>query len=126
MVKAIQEQQQEIEVLKNLVNELISTNKANDPLKTAGEVKEGFILRQNTPNPFNKTTTINAVVPENIQQAKIVVYNLQGLELERYNIDKRGNVAVEIAGGRFPSGMYLYALIADNKVIDTKKMILTR
>lgn len=126
LVKAIQEQQQEIEVLKNLVNELISTNKANDLLKTAGEVKEGFILRQNTPNPFNQTTTINAVVPENIQQAKIVVYNLQGLELERYNIGKRGNVAVEIAGGRFPSGMYLYALIADDKVIDTKKMILTR
>ena len=86
----------------------------------------GFALYQNVPNPFDKTTTIKAMIPENIQQAKIIVYNLQGLELEQYDINSRGHVAVEISGGRFPSGMYLYALLADDRLIDTKKMILTK
>ena len=84
------------------------------------------MLYQNTPNPFDKTTNISAMVPEHVQQAKIVIYNLNGLELESYPVNERGSISVDISGGRFPSGMYIYALIADGRVIDTKKMILTR
>ena len=36
----------------------------------------------------------------------------------------KGNVIVP--GSEFNAGMYLYALIADGKVIDTKRMILTK
>ena len=84
------------------------------------------VLQQNIPNPFNIATTIEALVPEHIQHARITVYNLNGLELESYDINTRGKVSVKIAAGRFPSGMYVYALLADNRLIDTKKMILTR
>ena len=67
-----------------------------------------------------------AEIPTSVQEAKIVIYNLNGLELESYDIHGRGPVTVAVSGGRFPSGMYLYALIADDRVIDTKKMILTK
>lgn len=137
LVKGMQEQQQLIEVLQQQNKVLqqriealenANTDKTNSNLqsKTTDNAIEGFVLNQNIPNPFDKTTTIKAVVPQEVQQAKIVVYNLNGLELESYAVATRGNISVEISGSRFPSGMYLYALVADGRVIDTKKMLLTK
>ena len=137
LVKAIQEQQQSIEArqkhietLQQRIEALQNANidKAMNNLQNKGtdSAIEGFSLHQNIPNPFDRNTIITAVVPQNVQQAKIVIYNLNGLELERYAINRRGNVSVEIAASRFPSGMYLYALLADDRVITTRKMILTK
>ena len=134
LVKAIQEQQQSIEArqkhIETLQQRIEALQNANTTKnlqnKGTDSVIEGFSLHQNIPNPFDRSTTINAIVPQNVQQAKIVIYNLNGLELERYDINRRGNVSVEIAASRFPSGMYLYALLADDCIMDTKKMILTK
>ena len=123
--------EEEPEILENTDNQdtnseaADSQNQAQSP-KTTQNTTENPALYQNVPNPFNTTTIINAVVPEGMQQAKIIVYNLQGLELENYDINSRGKVTVEISASHFPAGMYLYALFADGQVIDTKKMILTR
>lgn len=38
----------------------------------------------------------------------------------------RGEASITIDGGSLNAGMYLYALIADGKVVDTKRMILTK
>ena len=137
LTKAVQElsalveaQQQENNILKerieSLENVIANTDKETGNLQSKGITHsiEGFALHQNTPNPFNQTTTINAVVPETVQQAKIIVYNLQGLELESYALNHRGNISVEISGGSLPAGIYLYSLMADGMLIDTKKMVL--
>ncbi|MCB0375616.1 MAG: tail fiber domain-containing protein, partial [Sinomicrobium sp.] len=133
LVKGMQEQQEIIEALQQRIEALESLIAANGTsLPADGSVQtkttdiEGFVLYQNIPNPFDKTTTITAVIPEGVSHAKIIIYNLLGLELESYDINDRGNVTVEISGGRFPSGMYLYALLAAGQVIDTKKMILNK
>ena len=90
------------------------------------DTHNGFALYQNAPNPFEKTTTINAIVPETVQQAKLVVYTLQGIELKSYAITARGHVSVELSGGHFPQGIYVYALVADSRILDTGKMIVTK
>lgn len=42
-------------------------------------------------------------------------------------VRSRGNeVTVDITAGELSAGMYLYALIADGEIIDTKRMILTK
>ncbi|MEM9686688.1 MAG: tail fiber domain-containing protein, partial [Bacteroidota bacterium] len=125
LVRAMQEQQQSIETQQKHIETLqqhietlenVSTDNTTESFqnKSADSTIEGFSLHQNTPNPFNRSTTITAIVPRNVQQAKIVIYNLNGLELERYDINRRGNVSVEISAARFPSGTYLYALLADD------------
>ncbi len=117
---------QELETLKNAVyGATVKTAGSKSSGEETQLIAEGFALYQNVPNPFDRTTVIGAQLPESVQQAKIVVYNLQGLELASYPLQERGKVSVEISGGRLPSGMYLYALVADGQVIDTKKMILT-
>ncbi len=51
---------------------------------------------------------------------------MNGTQLKRYPITERGKGNVIIQGSEFVAGMYLYALIADGKVIDTKRMIFNK
>lgn len=132
-VVAVQQQQnetlrQEVEALKMAVYGTSKTLGTNaETMLNAGNtgLSQGFALYQNTPNPFHKTTTIRARVPQGVQQASILIYNLQGMELANYPLVERGEISLEISAGRFSSGMYLYTLLADGQTLDTKKMILT-
>ena len=45
--------------------------------------------------------------------------------LKKIEIHQTGEGSVAINGSQLITGIYLYALIIDNQVIDTKKMILT-
>lgn len=83
-------------------------------------------LYQNEPNPFTERTIIRVDIAENITNANLYVYNMNGEQISEYPITERGETSVTINGGSLNAGMYFYALIADGKVIDTKRMILTK
>ncbi len=83
-------------------------------------------LYQNTPNPFNTATTIRFALPYEMVQADLYIYNLQGEQIRRIEIAERGESKVTIQGSELSAGMYIYALIADGKEIDSKRMILTK
>jgi hypothetical protein len=82
-------------------------------------------LSQNAPNPFNQNTTIGYYIPANVGKAVLYVYNLQGVQIKSIPIYDRGNGSVVISGNSLAAGMYIYSLITDGNVIDTKRMILT-
>jgi len=65
-------------------------------------------------------------IPKTIRNASIYVYDMNGTQLKGYQIMERGKGETIIQGSEFAAGMYLYALITDGKVIDTKRMILTK
>ncbi|MEO1259191.1 MAG: tail fiber domain-containing protein [Bacteroidota bacterium] len=82
-------------------------------------------LDQNAPNPFNSVTTIRYYLPEAVQTASLVVYDLQGKQLKKFDIAGHGNGTVTIDANELQSGMYLYSLMIDGKASSTLKMILT-
>ena len=41
-------------------------------------------------------------------------------------VSDRGDAAVKIMGNELGAGIYLYVLMVDGKLVDTKKMILTQ
>ena len=82
-------------------------------------------LFQNNPNPFDSETEIKMTLPENVGHAPIMIYNLEGKQMKNIHVSDRGDVSVKILGNELSAGMYLYSLIADGKIVDTKKMILT-
>lgn len=82
-------------------------------------------LKQNRPNPFNTTTTIECSVPQSVASAFICVYDLQGKQVHRIDIRERGEVANVIDASSLAPGMYIYSLIADGAEIDSKRMIIT-
>lgn len=84
------------------------------------------MLKQNNPNPFTENTVIEYVLPETVQSANLYIYDMNGTQIEQIALTERGESSVTVNGGQFTAGMYLYSLIADGKVIDTKRMILTK
>ena len=83
-------------------------------------------LYQNEPNPFTESTVVRCDVSEDVVKADLYIYNMNGDQIAEYAVTDRGATSVTIDGGSLNAGMYLYALIADGKVIDTKRMILTK
>ncbi len=82
-------------------------------------------LAQNSPNPFNAETIIAYSLPETVAVAHIYIYNMQGAQIAKYELEDRGNASITVSAEQLAPGMYIYALIADGQEIDTKRMILT-
>ena len=66
------------------------------------------------------------ILPEAVTSARVIVYNLEGKQLKELNVKARGSASVTIMGNELSAGMYIYALIADGKVVGSKRMILTK
>lgn len=132
LLQAIKEQQVIIANLQSEFQELKGSSE-NTTLKSSTiateypDLQKNTIseLYQNTPNPFSQSTTIKYYLKTNIQKATIYIYDMNGTQLKSIELHKTGKGSVQINGGEFHAGIYLYALIADGKVIDTKKMVLT-
>jgi hypothetical protein len=59
------------------------------------------------------------------KNANLYIYDLQGKQIKNEMIFERGEGELIIKGSTLIPGMYHYTLITDNKVVDTKTMILT-
>jgi len=106
---------QEIETLKVTNRNTIITNKD----KSFGE------LYQNCPNPFDESTAIKFRLSNDINSAAIYLFDLQGNQIKSFSINNT-NESVEIKASELQPGMYLYSLVANGKVLDTKTLILAK
>lgn len=86
---------------------------------------DGATLYQNAPNPFSETTTIRLSLPDAAQEAALMVTNLEGRQLFAQRISERGDTQVDISAKQLPAGLYLYTLVVDGTLVDTKKMLIT-
>ena len=83
-------------------------------------------LYQNAPNPWNSETIIRYNLPQSVASAMIYVYDMQGAQVKSVPASGRGESQVTLTARDLKAGMYIYALVADGKLIDSKKMILTQ
>ena len=88
--------------------------------------ENSIILNQNDPNPFAEQTRISFNVPTDVMEAKIIFFDNSGHILQTVKINERGAGQINVYGEKLSSGIYSYTLIADGKVIDTKKMLVTK
>lgn len=119
----IEKLEKENETLKN-TSPTLSKAIASGLIDNADSPNNG-ILYQNNPNPFSESTQIKYFLPNTVNTASLCIYNLQGKQLKQLNISERGNGSKTITASEFSAGIYLYALIADGKEINVKRMILT-
>ena len=87
--------------------------------------EDKIVLLQNRPNPFKSSTEIRCHLPQEVSEAFICIYDLNGRQQMRLDIRDRGDVAVTVSGNALQPGMYIYSLIADGQEADSKRMILT-
>ena len=101
----------------------------NQPQTTNNQIdielsdKDVIVLTQNVPNPFAEQTTIAYNVPSTVLKAQIIFYNAMGQIIETVDIKTRGKGKLNVFASDLSSGLYHYTLVADGKVVDSKKMV---
>ncbi|WP_294745581.1 T9SS type A sorting domain-containing protein [uncultured Prevotella sp.] len=126
LIKTIQEMQQEIEILQTLVPE---ASRYNDNMNTASAYRQkslfhDAVLFQNSPNPFSNSTTIRFKLPDDVQNAYICIFNMNGSLKKKIPVDSSMD-SISVNSYDLGSGMYLYSLIIGGQEVDTKKMIIS-
>lgn len=79
-------------------------------------------LYQNMPNPFHAETCIRFRLPEGCDNAYIQIVSVSGEVVKKIPVEL-GTDEVILHDLDLPSGMYLYSLYADGKLIGTNKMV---
>ena len=79
----------------------------------------------NTPNPFKQETHIRYALTNNVQNAQLCIYNLNGEQIACHHLSDRGQNDFTLRAGSLRPGIYLYSLIADGQVVDTHRMVVT-
>jgi hypothetical protein len=138
LVKAVQqmdkndgEQKQEIALLKQQLQEqkqLISELQQKNNVTGVGQINsdlQGFSMSQNEPNPFTHETVINYTLPQSITSAYLAVYDLTGKQITTLTLDQKGASSITITSQKLAAGIYIYSIVADGKVMDSKRMIVT-
>ena len=128
LMQAIKELNAKVEMLsgKGSVQLAQSTGTASmsDELLSSDDEKPS--MDQNVPNPFTEKTDIAIYLPESVKAATLYIYDLSGKQLEQHAVEGRGDTVMTIHAERMDAGMYVYSLIADKKVVTTRKMIVVK
>ena len=91
----------------------VDRNKAN----------QGKSLLEVYPNPAIYQTTIKYSLPSKYNNAEIAIIGISGQEFKRYEVDRSFSELL-IETGDIAPGTYLYSLIVDGVVLESKKIIL--
>lgn len=111
------------------ITELESRLARIEGLLSASETRSQPVLNEtlgidgNRPNPFSRNTTVVFTVPENVKNANLLIFNVQGKELQRIPVSGRGQNTIELQLGNVSDGQYFYSIEADGKRSETRMMI---
>ena len=125
MLQSIKELKAQVDEMRNPSTRKVQTvgERTSDIESTISDVAG---MDQNVPNPFSGKTDIAIYLPETVRTATLYIYDLSGKQVEQHVIEGRGDTLMTIHADRMDAGMYIYSLIADNKVVATKRMIVVK
>ena len=91
---------------------------SDDPLPTS------YRLEGNYPNPFNPSTTIRYALPATVD-VRIDVYNVLGQKVTTLFSGRQtaGVHDVTVAAGDWPTGVYIYQVVTEDKVMTGTMML---
>ena len=131
LVSSIQEQQQIIES-QNAIIEDIRTQmyKMQDTLHQLVLRRDSLAtatnshLDQNIPNPFDEGTNIGYYISTDATIATLYIFNMSGILIDAVNITQFGTGSIDFDGTLLPEGMYVYTLVVDGNIADSKRMMI--
>lgn len=112
----------QIDELKNEIKELKELLKQNKMSVDMSSEAQEAKLYQNAPNPGKGETIIKYYLPRDTKNASIEIYNASGQMMKTISLKEKGNGSINLSGMR--GGSYVYSLIADGKITDSKKMLI--
>lgn len=130
LIKAVQEQQQQIDKLEQENND-IKNQLAELKALVTGHTGPGstsmsdVVLEQNTPNPFDRSTSIKYAIPSGFQNAQLLITDNSGRTIKTIALTAASGVA-HLDGNLVSSGSYNYSLVIDGIITMTKKMVVAK
>ena len=121
LIRAIQELKAELDAVKGIDTE----RRAPSITGVSAAKSDANLLYQNTPNPFKEQTIIRFSLADNVQDASICFFDMTGKTIKKLPISS-GMESVSIGGYELGEGMFLYSLIINGQVIDTKRMVISK
>lgn len=83
---------------------------------------QGSYLQQNTPNPFSTETIIRFNISDKFNNAFIGIYDLNGKQVKRIPI-QTSEMQITVPAHVLSPGTFIYNLVVDGQIIDSKKMV---
>ncbi|MDR1718813.1 MAG: tail fiber domain-containing protein [Dysgonamonadaceae bacterium] len=120
LIQSVKELKAEVDRLAETL--ALRSASATDAL--SGDLQQA-VLYQNAPNPFSEQTEIKFQLPDNVLNAAVYIFNMQGALIKQIPVGNK-QTSVVIYGSELQVGMYLYSLIVNGKEVDTKRMILSK
>jgi hypothetical protein len=62
----------------------------------------------------------------NVSNSFIGVYYLTGKQIATFPINGNGSSAIKITSENLAAGIYIYSIVADGKIVDSKRMIVAQ
>jgi hypothetical protein len=81
------------------------------------------VLEQNVPNPFAEQTVINYFLPDDVEKAQMLFYNIQGKLIQAIDLTQKGKGSITVFAQDLSRGIYTYTLVADGAILKSNKMI---
>jgi hypothetical protein len=125
LVKAVHEQQKEIEELKELVTKLSSGATTNNTSNTTIPLSNAY-LEQNYPNPHSGNTLVRYHLPASTNNARIVISDMKGQVIKSIDLNSRGDGQLTLDAATLAAGTYNYSLWIGGKEVDSKRMVVVR
>ena len=128
LLQSIKEQQKMIIQLQEQLNSINVISKEeiqNRITKNDAFLSSENSLNQNAPNPFSQKTIISYYLNEETKNARICLYDMNGTQIRSINVNGFGQGNIVIDAKQLKAGIYLYSLIVDGNLVDTKRMVLT-
>jgi len=108
------------------IDQILTTLKNKKNADEQIPLPKEYVINLCYPNPFNPTTTINYQLGKN-SQVEISIYDINGKKVETLikAYQNIGSYSVEWNASQYPSGIYIYKIIAD-EFVDVNKILLLK
>ena len=123
LISAIQEQDKTIQQQQQMIDALINKQSNTTGINQITNQMEGFALEQNIPNPFSSETVIKYTLPQQVNTANLIVYDLTGKQVASFPVTEKGASSITITSEKLAAGIYIYSIVADGKIVDSKRMV---
>ena len=122
----IENQNERIELLEKRISETNFSNSSKRMKNKSDSNKNGSILYNNHPNPFNDSTVIKYEIDESDVNSDVSlnIYNQSGVLVTSISLEKTpGKGEVSISKKDIGKGIFIYSLSIDGVITDSKTMI---
>ena len=99
---------------------------ANPDVSVASTAKTQPLSVDIYPNPMSSNASINYFVPAKYGNGQLIVLNMVGKTVKRFNLRCGENAKLNISSTDLANGVYFYSIVSNGTTLTTKKLVVRK